>query len=121
MKYSRISRAESKPVSASGNLHCRIREKSTRLTGEQHLTPRIDLFLACMGDFRLYPRALHAGFRKNEQKPVVDPYCVVKLLMNLFSCLDIVRSKPAAHAVVLQISIKAVSKIVIVRRIADEA
>src|ERR1019366_4223681 len=54
-------------------------------------------------------------------QPVMQPNGLVDLLMDLLPAMYIVRRKPAAHAFVLQVGMNPLGKLLVVRRVADEA
>ena len=59
--------------------------------------------------------------RKNEQQPVVKAYRLIDLLVDFLSALNVMGRKPAAHALVLEVGVKAFGEVLVLGRIADEA
>src|SRR5271156_1674571 len=77
--------------------------------------------MASVCDLGSDPLALNAGWRKNQQQPVMQPDGLIDLFMNLPAACHVVRRKPAADIIHLQISIKPLRKLLIFGRVADEA
>ncbi len=103
MKYSRISRAESFPVSASKHSQSRSLSNPISRTGNNNPLAFFRLPLARLGQLGLHPLARHAVLRQDQQQPVMQPNRLVNLLVDLPPAFDIVRRKPATHAFGLQV------------------
>jgi len=97
------------------------RLKRNQSDGKQHALFLRTLPLPGFADFSLYPRALHAVRRKDQEQPLISSDRFVDLLMDFLSSLYIVRREPAADAFVLQIRVQAVGEFLIFGGIADEA
>ena len=75
---------------------------------------------ASLANFCFYPLAIHACPRKNEQDAVVNANRFINLLVNLLARLDVVRCKPAAYAFVLEVSVEAFGKLLVLGRMANK-
>src|SRR5438874_8690869 len=97
MKYSRISRAESFPVSASKHSQSRTVSNGTRLIGNS--TRRVSRIsrLRALAISVLTQVTAHACGRKDEQELIVQADRLIDLLVEFLSRSDIMRRKPATH------------------------
>src|SRR5271165_768114 len=98
MKFSRISRAESFPVSPSKHSQSHSLSNPTSRTGNSTRLPSFVSRLPRLGQLGLHPLARHAVLRQDQQQPVMQPNGLVNLLMDLLARLHVVRRKPASHA-----------------------
>ena len=121
MKYSRISRAESIPRSASNSFHFFTSSIAASVIGNNRFFFSCSSRLPRVGNFRLHPVTAHAVLRQDQQQLVMQPNRVIDLLMDLPPALNIVRRKPAANALGLQIGIEPVSEFLVFGRVADKA
>src|SRR5271166_749367 len=109
MKYSRISRAESLPVSPSKHSQSRRVSNSTSRTGNSTRLPSFNSRLRALA-ISVFTHSL-----------VMQADGRVNLLVELLAGFNIVRREPAAHAFILQAFVQTVGKLLVLARIADEA
>src|SRR6476646_3274789 len=72
-------------------------------------------------DFGFHPFALYAVRGENQQQLFMQADGLVDLLVEFLSGLAMVRGKPAAHSLVLQVSMESLSKWLIFGGVADKA
>src|ERR1035441_9101108 len=88
---------------------------------EQHPLTFLHLAPARLGQLGLHPLARHAVLREDQQQPVMQPNGLIDLFVDLLPTMDVVRRKPAADALGLQVGMQPLGKLLVAGRIADEA
>ena len=113
MKYSRISRAESFPVSLSKHSQSRSASNPINRTGNSTRLPSFYLRLRALAISVFTHSLLHAVLGEDQQQLVMQPNGLIYLLMNLAPAMNVVRREPATNAFILQISVEPVGKLLV--------
>src|ERR1700722_17553147 len=120
MKYSRISLAESFPISASKYFHSRRDSNDTSRIGNSTDGPSKFLFPG-MRNFCPHPFAIQAVSRKHQQQSIIRTDCLVDLVVEFFAALDVVRSEPIVDTVLFQVTAQELRELLVPRGVADKA